>query len=387
MAVLRAAGNHKQRDPDEEELVLMLRSIIDVNLCKFLSHDVPLFEGITSDLFPGVVLPKPDYKHMEKAVRDVCQELNLQTVDYFMLKVTQLYEMTVVRHGLMIVGWPFSGKTSCYRILAKALTLMNERGQGDQQKQEFHVINPKSVTMGQLYGQFDPVSHEWTDGVLAITFRACASDPSPHRKWLILDGPVDAIWIENMNTVLDDNKKLCLNSGEIIQMSSAMNMIFEVMDLAVASPATVSRCGMVYLESHQLGWRPLTLSWMATLPTHLGKEHKEHMLGLFDWLVPVSLRFIRREVKEGSPTINGNLVVTLMRNISSMLGDWQNEDEYKKLDENAVNVRLESVFVFSLVWSIGATAATTQARQDFDIFVRAAVAEKLASFRGPSGEL
>ena len=66
---------------------------------------------------------------------------------------------------------PFAAKTKVIDVLAKTLTLLNERGQMEEYRTMYRVINPKSVTMGQLFGQFDPVSHEWTDGVVANTFR------------------------------------------------------------------------------------------------------------------------------------------------------------------------------------------------------------------------
>lgn len=94
--------------------------------------------------------------------------------------------------------------------------------------------------------------------------RNVCRDESLDQKWILFDGPVDTLWIESMNTLLDDNKLLTLLSGERISMPAQVSLLFEVEDLSQASPATVSRAGMIYLNVEDLGWQPFIHSWLKS---------------------------------------------------------------------------------------------------------------------------
>ena len=368
-SVLVAAGNLKRKQPNENESILMLRAINDVNLAKFLSFDLPLFKGITSDLFPGIELPYIDYTDMIACIHNQIKHYKLQAVPYFIDKVIQLYEMILVRHGLMVVGMPFGGKTSLLNVLAGALTELSEKNLMDEHKVHFVRLNPKSIKMKQLYGYSDEVTQEWTDGVLAVKFRAYAKMEDEDRKWIIFDGPVDAVWIENMNTVLDDNKKLCLNSGEIIAMTNSMNMIFEPMDLLEASPATVSRCGMIYVEPQELGWRPLFESWKEhCLPKTFGAPEIDRLNMLFDTAIEPLLNQ-HKALKEISPTQPQNLIQSLMKILSVLFQDFEDEAWFESIEMKVRFSIIDQKFMFAVIWSIGASL-TVESRKRFDLFLK-----------------
>jgi dynein heavy chain len=201
-----------------------------------------------------------------------------------------------------------------------------------------------------------------------------ATNTSPDRHWVWFDGPVDTLWIESMNTVLDDNKKLCLMSGEIIAMSGTMSMIFENMDLSQASPATVSRCGMIYLEPVQLGWRPLRDSWLDALPEAFIPALKELILLLFETFVDPLLEFVQRHCTFLMPVDDLMLVNNLLRYFLAITAvPFSTEKNAKVLDGWT-----RGAFLFSVVWSIGA-ALNNAGRTKFDEYVYPVPACKIQS--------
>ena len=380
-SVINAAGLLKRAHPNMDEDQLLLRALRDVNVPKFLKDDLPLFENIILDLFPGIDRPEQEYGDLEPAILKSCEHFNLQPVQPFLDKIIQLYDTIQVRHGLMLVGPTGGAKTSNYRVLAHAITSLKETD--DFEKVNLHVINPKSITMGQLYGYVDPQTTEWVDGVVAKMVNDCAKDQSAEKHWIMFDGPVDALWIESMNTVLDDNKKLCLNSGQIISLSNEMTMMFEVEDLAVASPATVSRCGMVYLEPEALTLKPLVKSWLNSLPEKIKAKESlvKKLEKIYENILDDACYYLRKNCFEPVTTVNNNLCQSSFRILDAYFTKYV-DTEIKKIEPEEIE-ELESMTnelaAYALIWSIGATT-DSDGRKRMDAFLRNKFAESKMNF-------
>jgi dynein heavy chain len=210
-------------DDKEIEKFIVLRAIKDTNLPKLHETDTMIFEGITEDIFPQTTYSKINSGTFKNLIETVLLEKGYQAGQDFVSRIIYLYQTIMMRHGIMIVGSTMSGKTTAIRTLEQTLKRSEEnefeekkltykyqkaklmsRKHGKKFKDikseehknavmdeiklsnddlkmikakcknegvdTFH-INPKSISLGQLMGNFDETSHDWHDGILAYLMR------------------------------------------------------------------------------------------------------------------------------------------------------------------------------------------------------------------------
>lgn len=233
-----------------------MRALRDFNIPKIVTDDVPVFMGLIGDLFPALDVPRKRDNEFEEMIIKSTKDLGLQPEDGFVLKVVQLKELFAVRHSVFIIGFAGTGKTQVWKALYKTY-------QNQGFKPVFNDLDPKAVTNDELFGIINPATREWKDGLFSVIMRDMANLPPGGSKWIVLDGDIDPMWIESLNTVMDDNKVLTLASNERIALTKEMRLLFEISNLRTATPATVSRAGILYINPQDLGWNPYVASWIS----------------------------------------------------------------------------------------------------------------------------
>ncbi|CAI2172645.1 16667_t:CDS:10, partial [Funneliformis geosporum] len=328
--VLVSAGNLKRerlqslrdKDCDESEYTkisepipeqeIVIQSIRETIVPKLVADDIPLLASLLADVFPGVEYVPVDLEKLTNEIKNVCQEKRLLDGEMWMEKVLQLYQIQNLHHGLMMVGPSGSGKTMAWKVLLEAL----ERVQGVEGVS--YVIDPKAISKDALYGTLDPTTREWVDGLFTHILRKIVDNvrgESSKRHWIIFDGDVDPEWVENLNSVLDDNKLLTLPNGERLSLPQNVRIMFEVENLKYATLATVSRCGMVWFSEEVCTLKMIYTNYLETLKVVPLDDNEEENSSA------------SRKAEDGvEESISPNL--TTQRAVAQILGKHMTEDGF-----------------------------------------------------------
>ncbi|KAM6104169.1 LOW QUALITY PROTEIN: dynein axonemal heavy chain 11 [Theristicus caerulescens] len=304
-SLLVVAGSVKGDKNRPEDQVLM-RALRNFNLPEIVTDDIPVFTVLISDLFPALDVLRKRNLQFEQMVQQSTLELHLQPEESSILKV-----LKVLHH--MYVNM--------------------------KQKPVWNDLNPKVLTADELFS-FIHHATEWKDDLLSSLLREQANITHEGPKQSALDGDIGAMWIASLNTVTDDNKVLTLTSNEV-PMTPSMRLLFKVRHLRAATPATVSRAGILCLNAQDTGWNLYAASWIEAR-----RYQSEKANVLFDKYVPPYLEQLRTRFKTVTPIPENSMVQTLCSLLDCLLTP-------ENVPMDCPREVYEMYFVFACIWAFG----------------------------------
>lgn len=223
------------------ELAVIQKSCYDVVLPKLVASDEDIFyTEITKFDIPLLLLP--ENSKFQGLISEIAKSKSLAVMDAWLKKCLQIYETYKLSHGFILVGDSGCGKTSSFECCIESIAAFTDM------ENVVYRIDAKVVDKKAIFGNLDDTTREWQDGIMTSILRNIndnATLSSSKNIWIVFDGDIDPTWVENLNSVLDDNKLLTLPNGERIPLPNNVRIVFEVENLAHATPATISRCGII----------------------------------------------------------------------------------------------------------------------------------------------
>ncbi|KAM9359311.1 cytoplasmic dynein 2 heavy chain 1 isoform 6-T6 [Symphorus nematophorus] len=308
--VLKACGSllQQQRRSHEKDKIqessLVVQALRLNTMSKLTFADSSRFDALVRDVFSGVNFTDVEDQILTHALEQVYKEARLELIPSQLKKALELNEQLRQRMGVVIVGPSGAGKSTLWRMLRAALSKT-----GKVVKQ--YTMNPKAMPRQQLLGHIDMDTREWADGVLTHSARNVVKEPQEVSSWIVCDGDIDPEWIESLNSVLDDNRLLTMPSGERIQFGPNVNFLFETHDLSCASPATISRMGMIFLSDEDIDVGALLKSWLRAQP-------EECRSNLENWLGDYFQQALNWVLKQNDFVVETSLVGTVFNGLSHL---------------------------------------------------------------------
>ncbi|XP_055696351.1 dynein axonemal heavy chain 10 [Lutzomyia longipalpis] len=366
MTILTQVGEMKRNQPDGcVESAIVVRVLRDVNFIKLIPDDVRIFLNLIKDLFPGESMEgHGGDAQINNAIAESYRTLRYATVGEQEIKVRQLWETITSHHTVMLLGGTGGGKSTVQRILLEALNShLNWIVKSI-------TLNPKAYSIGELYGYFALDTHRWHDGLISKIFREINTTVvrENERRFICFDGDVDPHWIENMNSVLDNNKLLILTNGERIQLQNHCTLLFEIGHLKYASPATISRCAVIYIDPINLGFVPY---WRKWLDEYENNGEKQQLIKLFDRYIVPTLKILTHSMpNDDTQEETTHISMVIERSALSLVIQFCDIfSTFCPTTSSYTADVLECHFICCLYLSLGATVAEGH-REKFDQFVK-----------------
>ena len=326
----------KEKPKILDEVNVLKKALEDTYLPRLNEEDSIIFEHILTDQFPTA---KPqatigsEDEFLERCLKTSLTTFNLQENPSIIMKLHQLNDALFVHHGIIVLGPNASGKSSLIKAMQFALSIysgnINESKTVEAVEKylaspeaesrlitraiwrnsihsiqklvkdschlenrkyiKLHWISPQAVNTQDLYGELDTKKKVWKEGIISHLVRKSIVDSLNQKYWIVMDGDMDNIWVEGLYSALEENRRLCLSSSECLLLPQDCSLFFETDTLSYASPATISRCGIIKTLESDLTWVHLLDSWSASLPPlYKEKRYTELFNALFrELLTPI----------------------------------------------------------------------------------------------------
>lgn len=339
---------NKDSSYGSNQLGVIVKSLREMLLPRLTINDSVIFGNSVDQFFPNIKEVDSSQEIREK-IKAIAEKNGLNPTNSWITKSLQLAKIQETQQGVIVAGTSGSGKSSIISTVIEAL------GQTEIN------IEPKVLKKYELFGQFYPSTRQWNDGLFTSIIRKINEDlrGDLNKKFcIVFDGDIDPVWIESLNSVLDDNKTLTLPNGERLRIPPNIRFVFETHSLENATPATISRCGMIIMESNILSTDDIFQQKLVYLQKTFSVKNYEfseaqdiilnyasHLMeflghGLLEECLSISLQDIEHISNVTTVSLINSLFIFLQSYLDKFLNEGGSLDALYDYSKNSLNLAL-----------------------------------------------